>query len=214
MMDIRTSDLGTAFTTHELAEQAHVLYGGVAWPGKRPGFAVVLALGKEQRFDGYDLCLLDETESADTRELVHRMAGLGTKYAPARWIGDNRNGAADRFLHEWNAMQPAPLDDYEERRCLCLCRSGLLEIDRPYEYLLPTLKSLLDKDRRRLFLKDSRIIPYLGAIVPDEIPFLAWGDFPAIEALGLAVHQLGYWRPAPPERRYDRQRERFRKASV
>lgn len=82
-----------------------------------------------------------------------------------------------------------------------VCLSRLLEMERPYEYMLPTLKALLDKDRRRLFLKDSRIIPYLGEVKPDEIPFMEYGEYPAIEALTFAVHEITYWRPPEPRRR-------------
>jgi len=74
--------------------------------------------------------------------------------------------------------------------------------------MLPTLKAFLDKDRRRLFLKDSRIIPYLGEVKPDEIPFMEFGEYPAIEALTFAVHEITYWRP-PERRRRSLCRRRF-----
>jgi hypothetical protein len=220
--NIRESDLGTTFTAQQIKEQAHVLYGGVAWPGKRPGFAVVLALGKEKRFvgnsafdfDNSDIYVLDEIEAADTRELVHRCAGLNAKYTPARWVGGHRNNAADRFINELNARQAPPVDAYEERPSFSVGWTQLLELERPYEYLLPSLKALLDKDRKRLFLKGSRVTQYLGEIKPDEIPFLEWGEYPAIEALGLTVYELRYWRPAPPKRWHERDRNRPRRMFI
>jgi hypothetical protein len=41
---IESADLGHPFTARELRSQCQVLIGGIAWPGKRPGFAVVVAL--------------------------------------------------------------------------------------------------------------------------------------------------------------------------
>lgn len=146
--------------------------------------------------------------------MVHRCAGLTAKYAPARWVGDNQNGAADRFVQELNARQAPPVDASEVRPRFYPCGSALLEMEMPYAYILPTLKNLLDKDRRRLFLKDSRIVQCLGEIKGDELHFMEWGEYPAIEALGATIHELGYWRPPPPQRPYNQRRGRFRKVSL
>ena len=204
---------GTTFTLDQLQRQTHVRYGGIAWPGRRPGFGVVLALGKEKHFGSSNVYLLDEVESSDMRELIHRCAGLDAKHVPTWWVGDNRNSAASRFIHELNAAQQPPPNDYEDtpnRKGFYVCPSQLLDIERPYEYMLPTLKALLDKDRRQLFLKDSRIIPYLGEIKPDEIPYLEWGEYPAIEALTFAAWEITRWRPPEPNHRYSHRRSKVR----
>jgi hypothetical protein len=48
------------------------IYSGVAWLGKRPGFAVVVGTSGIQRFGSNDVYPLDEFELVDTRELVRR----------------------------------------------------------------------------------------------------------------------------------------------
>jgi hypothetical protein len=58
---------------------------------------------------------------------------------------------------------------------------------QPYPYLLPQLKRLLDENRRRLFLKGSRVRDAMQAVEPTEIASYRFGTFPAIEALALAV---------------------------
>ena len=63
-------------------------------------------------------------------------------------------------------------------------------MDEPYAYVLGQLKKLLGKDRRQLFLKDSRAVGYLGDVKPDQMCDMRWGEFPAIEALALAVTSL------------------------
>jgi len=61
--------------------------------------------------------------------------------------------------------------------------------------MLPTLKVLLDKDHRRLFLKDNRIIPCLGEIKPDAIPFIEFGGYPPVEAPAFAAQEIMRWCP-------------------
>ena len=56
----------------------------------------------------------------------------------------------------------------------------------------------LREESRQLFLKASRILADLSVIVPDEVPFMEIGEFPAIEALTFAVCELmddSRWRP-------------------
>ena len=43
-MDIRTARIGETYSPEELADIFHAICGGVSWPDKRPGFAVVLGL--------------------------------------------------------------------------------------------------------------------------------------------------------------------------
>jgi len=64
----------------------------------------------------------------------------------------------------------------------------------------------LRKDSRRLFLKASKILADLGAIVPEEVPFAEIGEYPAVEALAFAVCELqddSRWRSQREQRRYD-----------
>jgi len=62
----------------------------------------------------------------------------------------------------------------------------------------------LREDSHRLFLKASKIIVDLGAIVPEEVPFMEIGEYPAIGALTFAVSELkddSRWRPPREQRR-------------
>jgi hypothetical protein len=45
-------------------------------------------------------------------------------------------------------------------------------------------------ERRRLFLKDSKVANYLGEIEESEITELERGSYPAIEALAFAVIEM------------------------
>ena len=158
--------------------------GAVAWPGKRPGFAVVGGTSGVRRFGGREIYLLDEYESMDTRELVRKCGVLDFMYWPKMWIGDYRNDAADRFINKMN-------EEFGRRdRQFYLTFTAMLEMERLYQYILPEIKQLRNKDCRQLFLRDSKILNYLSAIQPDEIPELELGDYPAIEAIAFAALEM------------------------
>ena len=106
--DFRVTELGHTLSQSALQFQCKSVFGGVAFPDKRPGFAVIVAMGIEKRGDNHDFALLDEFESVSTREIIRQCGVLDCKYAPAMWIGDRRNGAADRFIDEMNEDLKSP----------------------------------------------------------------------------------------------------------
>jgi len=181
--------LGQDFSQEELKLKFKTIYSGVAWPGKRPGYAVVAAMGQTKHLDNYDIYLLDEFESVDMRDLVKQCGVLDYKYQPAMWFGDGLNDAADRFVREMNVEQ-SPENSDQHRKHFNICLTPILDMQCLYSYILPELKRLVDKKRRRLFLNDSKILEYLSAIEPSEIVALELGDYPAIEALAFAVIEL------------------------
>lgn len=166
-------------TDVELANQCKAIYAGVAWPGKQPGFAVVVAMTPEEHFDGHDTYLLAEYESFDMRELVRQCGVLDAQYEPMTWYGDEFNENAER-----------PLD---------LAPTDSMGVQPLYPYLLGTLKKLL-RDHR-LFLKGSRIAGYLSQIEPGEIAecsaFAFWKTpfLPRKPRKVLANLARGYHRP-------------------
>ena len=122
--DLKTAKLGQTFGCREMKNCCKAIYGGVSWPGKRPGFAVVVAMDIRQHFDSHDICLLDEFESFRTRDLVRQCGALDLKYGPKRWIGDWKNDAADHFISEMN-------NEFERQRFrFCLSSSEMLDMEQ------------------------------------------------------------------------------------
>lgn len=78
------------------------VYGAVSWPGKRPGFIVIVAMDPARHFDSHDIYLLEEFESSSVRDLVRQCDVLDFKYSPERFIGDWKNDATDHFIRELN----------------------------------------------------------------------------------------------------------------
>ena len=160
------------------------IYGGVSWPGKRAGFAVVVLRDSKEHFDSYDVQVIAEFESWSTRDLVRQIGVLDDVYMPDRWIGDNRNDAADAFVRELSRD-----GDRDRRRSkLMFVYTSMLEMDYFYRYALDEIKRLTERSRKMLYLKDSSIVRYLSEIIDEEqIAELKYGEYPAIEALAFAV---------------------------
>jgi len=188
--DLKRAKLGEASGGHGLGLCSKAVYGGIAWPGKRPGFAAVLAMSHDRHFESYDIYLLDEFESFDTRELVRRCGIFNHKYNPDVWIGDRRNDAGDRFIHEMNDEFELPQRMSVQERQFFLTSTPVLEMEQLYQYILPSIKKLLDPERRQLFLRDSRVLNYLREVELNDITELELGHYPAIEAIAFAVLEM------------------------
>jgi hypothetical protein len=198
-IDLQEIELGHTFTPTDLLNHFRAVWGAVSWPGKRPGFAVVVGMGCEPHFDSHDIYLLDEYESFDMRKLVRQCGALDVKYGislhsgyrdtPGRWVGDFKNDAASRFIEEINAEQHRD-GSAEGREPFGLTPTLMLEMENLYSFILPQLKDLLTAERRQLFLKGSKIVGYLSEIEDAQISELELGHYPGIEALSFAVIEL------------------------
>ena len=202
-VDLRTTKLGHTFRYTELLNHCRAIWGAVAWPAKLAGFAVVIGMGHEPHFDSHDIYLLEEFESYDMRQLIRQCGVLDLKYSislsrsyrpgeSGQWIGDYENDAASRFIQEMN--------DETTSRHFGLNSTPMLEMERPYQYMLPQIKELLESERRQLYLKNSKITNYLSEIEENEIAELEFGEYSSIEALAFAVIEM---------RNYIRSQEQF-----
>ena len=171
------------------------IHGAVAWPGKRPGFAVIVGQRKEPP---WDLVLLDEAEDTDIRVLVRACGGLDYFYRPDAWLGDPENRAASEFIREMNTdnwrMQKRYSRDFKLRR------SPVLDIKNTFDYTYPTLKKILAKGHLRL--KESRLKEYMLQPQGADLPAIDFGDYPAIEALAFAVLELERTRDVRPRQQH------------
>ena len=178
----KAKDLPIGHVWHhaDLAKHFPAIMGGVAFPGRRPGFAIVAGLRDPMGLR--EVHVLDEYDSADLSELLRACSALAEKYrvrerGEFRWVGDNRKVAVRTLLAE---MDHGPQ----------IASTRILEMEAPYQYMMSKLKEYLTGDKKTLFLRGSRVAEMMGEIRPDEVPYLEFGDFPAIEALAFVVKAL------------------------
>ena len=192
--ELKKAELGKTFEIKALNKCCKAVYGGVSWPGKRPGFAVIIAMDRTCHIDNHDVCLLDEFESFDINELVRQCGVLDFKYLPGQWIGDWKNDAAWPFIQEMNNELQSKNITYG--RQLSLGWTPMFDMEQFYPYILAEIRRLLATNHRQLYLKDSKIRSYLSEIKEDEIAELERGAYPAIEALAFAVIEMRHWAEA------------------
>ncbi|MHC4521444.1 MAG: hypothetical protein ACYTAS_22865 [Planctomycetota bacterium] len=179
--------MGHKASHEELGFLYEYFYGGIAWPSKEhPGFAVVIGVVEEGRRNRQprEVHVLQECEDWDIRELLQacKVFYRDLRCEP-RWVSNQPNAAAEHILRELNKdggygsnFWPGPTTLFADDPNPC-----------PYAYLLPKIKSMLDRDDKRLFLKGSKVSHYLSSIPPDQLAVLEPGAYPAIEALGYAI---------------------------
>ena len=192
--DVKEAELGRTFDIKALKDCCKEVYGGVSWPGKRPGFAVVVGMDPKKHLDSHDVVILDEFESFDMRQLVRQCGVLDFKYLPGQWIGDWKNDAANKFLSEMND-EPKDGNRRSERQ-LDLGLTPMFDMEQLYPYILAEIRRLLAPDHRQLSLKDSKVRGYLSEIEGSDIADLERGAYPSIEALAFAVIEMRRWAEA------------------
>ncbi len=199
-MRIEDGNLGHAYNSDELLNQTHAIWGGVAWPSERPGYAVIVGAGTQRRFDAYDIHVMAEFECENTRDLVRQCAALNVKYSIprprthersscGRWIGDYKDDAADTFIREVNdEIRPGT---HTPR--FHLNSTLILDMERVYPYIIPQIQTWIDPKRRCLFLHNAKVADSLNELDWDMIDDLELGAYPAIEALAFVVIEMRRW---------------------
>jgi len=185
--DLKKVELNQSFDIRDLRDCCRAVYGAIAWPGKREGCAVVVAMSHSFSHGESEVCLIAEYESFSVRDIVRQSCGLDVKYGPKQWIGNREYGPAQRFINEMN-------DNLTKRKQKTFSLSEpfeLLEMKPLYPYILDEIRRLRNEDRRRLFLPDdSKIRNYLSEIEADEIADLELGAYPAAEALAFGTIEI------------------------
>lgn len=160
------------------------IFGGMAWPGKRPGFIVIV--GELRQPGAVKFVLLDEAEDFDAQVLIKAAAGFDLFYRPERWYTDGENQAALRLVQEVNST-----DRTVGSRRLRLVPSQLRGLkDQVFTYLYPRLKRMMGEGGSLDISRGAKILGYMAAPQDSDITQVTWGDYPAIEALAFAVFEL------------------------
>ena len=167
------------------------IIGGIAWPGEKPGFAVVVgeelfpAIGSKT----YHCHLFTTVEEQDKGRLIEKCAELAAYFKVIGFYGryDKTNM---RYLDQWNRIS-------RERRL-----PGFFVYNAPYsesgliEYHINILQDRLRIGQKTLHgLENSKLPGCLNEIQPDMIPTATDSQFPAVAALGYAVSLLTEYPP-------------------
>jgi hypothetical protein len=187
---VKNRPLGHVWDRFELRDFFELVAGGVAYPGKRPGFAVVAGLRPVREEGQYEIHVLDEAESKDLGELLRLCRSLIPKYQTYadrderfRWYGNGNNTAAQALIREINERT-------KDAAALYVSSSPILDMETPYSFIISRLRQYTAEGQKSLFLRGSRTAAHLTDVQPDEMFALPLGSFPAVEALTFVVEGL------------------------
>ena len=180
------------WTPETLAQTFGAVMGGVAYPGRRPGFAVVAGLCRPNDEDDCEIHVLAEHESRDLGELLRACRGLGAKYRRAgmlrnerfRWIGDSKHVGAQDII--WRLNRDS---DYQYDR-LDIESTVLLDDPTPYLGMFSMLSAFTRLERKRLYLHGCKAGLAMNEVPQDEVADCRFGDYPSIEALAFVARRL------------------------
>ena len=182
--------IGHTWDVNDLVRHFELVRGGVAFPGKKPGFAVVVGLHTKLQDDTWvgfspsrhTIHVLDEYESWDPGELLRQCVVLTMKYSASfmqdfNWIGDWDNIAAQTIFAGLGNLNPVTTTILDMK-------------ERPYSFMTSKIKEYVSEDRRMLWLGEGKVKEYLRSIQPEEISELTFGAYPAIEAVAFVAQSL------------------------
>ena len=167
----------------ETEERFSRILGGLAWPGKNPGFAVVVAeeLEIDKTLNKRHYLILAEYESQSLSDLTRRSAEFSVNFCAHPFYGDEKKRWAMDILRKSGAG-------------LYITAAPFIDDPTAFEGYLLTIRELTHPTQKRLhFGSKSQLPPLLAALNPNDIATtakVAFKRYPAVAALGFAVSAL------------------------
>ena len=179
----------------ETSEEYLVLAGGFAWPGMKPGFAVVVAVIDNGH--GPHFRIIAEAEAWSVEELLKAAHDLYEKYGincrqiPFLWYGDPESGYA-AFIHRFNEE----LSKINRHSMFILVPSPHQGSADAFPLYLQTIYQLVDEKQKRLhFGTRSKMPSYLRQLSRATSHHGDEHTFPAVSALGSVMSALINYSP-------------------
>jgi hypothetical protein len=190
----KTSARGTPFWKGLDGKEYGRVNIGMMWPGKHPGFAVVLG---EDEFKNHELhrYVLAEIEEPGLKAFIRSCYDLAGLYAVSDIYGDRSDKVANDFLRRFN-------DELHERREVGfhILSSPMFNSPECFELCARTIQKHTEADAKTLhFGEKSRLPAYLLELRPSELKTATAADHPAIAALGFALTPMDIWPSFDPE---------------
>ena len=160
------------------------LVGGMAWPGKRPGAAVVLGEEAHQapELDARRVRLLWEGEYGDLTRMFQAVLLTRSTWEAHRWYGDPTEMG---MMALWRDLNKG-LD-----RSLYPALATQTQWPASFSFYMHLIVKSLHPTRQILDIHTSSALKgYMEAVQASELTTLGLDDFPALSALGFALEGI------------------------
>ena len=167
------------FENIETGEEYRRIVGGLAWPGHKPGFSVILGeeLEENKKLKLRHLRVLAEAEDFVVEALLRKSCELAKEYSVDRFLGDIQNEGMMILYRQFRGG--------EGLKPIILSNAPL---PMNFNYYVQTIKGHLSGEKKSLwFGPDSKLADFLSQLPPDQVLSSSIDDYPAITALGFAV---------------------------
>jgi len=185
------------YRNRESNEKYLCLAGGFAWPGAKPGFALVLAVEEGANGEEPLYRVLAEREDHDLYGLLRQscelfqLYGRGCREIPWFWYGDPNSGL-NGFVLKFNKQQERQGNETP----FLLAPAPHLGEPGCFEFYCRTIHSFLQNDNKRLALGPcGRLRGYLDHLTTENVVNGTIGEHPAIAATGYAISALDMYEP-------------------
>lgn len=161
------------------------IYGGIGWPGARPGYICII--GELRQPKEHQFILLDEAENFDIESLIARAAALDLYFKPERWFSGEIDKATQKLLTETNKL-PEKIPGSRPIRIIP-SRLNSLE-DEVFRYVYPKLKRMTGHGGHLDISKGKLLLNYMSLPQDSEISTIKLGEYPSIECLAYVALEL------------------------
>jgi hypothetical protein len=169
------------------------IFGGIAWPGLRPGFGVILGELKniDENTGERMIHVLSEFESGDIPSLLKTAAAHDSYYFPDKWFGDPGQLAARSFIRALNDELTSRPNINERQKPLNISYAPFVGDESVFELYLTTIHNCLRPDAKILHFGRESVLPgYLMELTHEKVFKGTARDYPAVFALGAALVAL------------------------
>jgi len=193
LLEKKIANSGEVYWVHpETGKAFRRVVAGVAWPGIKPGFLVIVAEdeAEDSLLHERHLWLMAETEERDMTEFIRRCSQWRGIYSVDNLYGDPSNNAAKELVWQFNTN----VTD-KNNNGLYIEKAPLIEDPKSFEFCVQIIRRHLPETRKTLHLGADSRLPAILASAGDLVMTAQADDYPAIAALGYAVGALDVWKP-------------------
>jgi hypothetical protein len=182
----------TSFRNLETGVHYRLLAGGFVFPGRKPGFGVIVGVDllDDPALKIPQIHCLGEIEESGSQQLISKCLDLRNEYLAWDWFSDPKT-TLNRFLdpvnqdlREKNEMDFYPLQPpyFEREDC--------------FSYYMRILEGELKSVQKTLFLGNcTRLKGYVGDFPEDGAVMGTRAEYPALAALGFVVASVREYKP-------------------
>ena len=160
------------------------IVGGLAWPGIKPGFAVILGenLRKDYDLNAHHIRILAEFESLDIEELF-KWCVFSHSWFKGEWYLSLENKPMMGLVYNDNRFEH-----------LSIGRAPYSADPKGFRFYVAIFRRHLQSEKKTLHLgENSRLPSYLLELDTKDISTADIDEFPAVAALGYALTTLDLW---------------------